>query len=357
MINKRKLDHIKISLENPVESELKSGFEDIHPVHRALPEANFSDIDLSTDFFGKKLALPLVISGMTGGHEKAKKINKNLAIAARETGVAMGIGSQRAAIENRELTDSYRIAREEAPDAFIIANLGAVQMASDYTTEHARQAVEMIEADALAIHLNPLHEAVQPEGDRDFRGCIKAISELNLKVPIIAKETGAGICREDAMLLENAGVSGIDIGGLGGTTFAAVESYREGVNTELARQFFDWGIPTATSTIEVLEYTELPVISSGGIRSGLDVAKSIALGSIAAGMALPFLKEAAKGSKNVIDLIRQTEEELRTAMFLLGAENIAGLRDSDLVILGRTREWLLARGIDAGKYSNRRMKR
>ncbi len=215
----------------------------------------------------------------------------------------------------------------------------------------------MIEADALAIHLNPLHEAVQPEGDRDFRGCIKAISELNLKVPIIAKETGAGICREDAMLLENAGVSGIDIGGLGGTTFAAVESYREGVNTELARQFFDWGIPTATSTIEVLEYTELPVISSGGIRSGLDVAKSIALGSIAAGMALPFLKEAAKGSKNVIDLIRQTEEELRTAMFLLGAENIAGLRDSDLVILGRTREWLLARGIDAGKYSNRRMKK
>lgn len=354
MINERKLDHIAISLKNPVESTISSGFDDIIPVHRALPEGNMDEIDLITPFFGKTLKAPLVIAGMTGGHEKAKKINENLAIAAQELAIAMGVGSQRAGLENEELVGTYSVARDAAPDAFLIANLGAVQFASEYTIEEARKAVDMIKADALAVHLNPLHEAVQPEGDRDFKGCIDAIAGLKgLEVPVIAKETGAGISRKDAVLLEKAGVAGIDVGGLGGTSFAAVESYRKRTKKELAERFWNWGIPTAVSTIEVLESTKLPVISTGGIRNGIDVAKALALGATAAGMALPVLKEAIKGGEAVKAKLNQILDELRTAMFLLGAKDLEELRNCDLVITGRTREWLAARGIDYKRYANR----
>jgi isopentenyl-diphosphate delta-isomerase len=341
-------------MKNPVESTIPSGFGDVMPVHRALPEADMDEIDLRTPFFGKTLSAPLVIAGMTGGHEKAKKINENLAIAAQELGIAMGVGSQRAGLENEGLAATYSIAREAAPDVFLIGNLGAVQFAADYSIEHARKAVEMIGADALAVHLNPLQEAVQPEGDKNFIGCIEAIAKLKeLNVPIIAKETGAGISREDAVMLEKAGVAGIDVGGLGGTSFAAVESYREGVKKELAELFWDWGIPTAISTIEVLEATKLPVISTGGLRSGIDVAKALALGATAAGMALPILKEAIKGPEQVKVKLNQIFDELRTAMFLMGTENVEGVRKCNLVLTGSTREWLLARNIDIQKYANR----
>ncbi len=356
MIEDRKLDHIAISLKEQVESKVSSGFDDITPVHRSLPEANLDEIDLSTIFFGKTLSAPIVIAGMTGGHEKAKRINENLAVAAQELGVAMGVGSQRAGLENPDLSETYSIAREVAPEAFLIGNLGAVQFAIDYTIEHANSAVDMIKADALAVHLNPLQEAVQTEGDRDFRGCVDAISDLKgLKVPIIGKETGAGVSREDAVLLEEAGVAGLDVGGLGGTSFSAVESYREGVDRALAERFWDWGIPTALSTIEVLENTKLSVISTGGVRSGVDIAKALALGASSGGMALPFLKEAMKSADAVKDAINRVIEELKIAMFLMGAEDVQGLRECDLVITGKTREWLQARNIDYKKYANRKI--
>jgi isopentenyl-diphosphate delta-isomerase len=354
MIHERKLDHIAISLKSPVESRFSNGFDDITPVHRSLPEVSLDEINISTSFFGKPLSAPIVIAGMTGGHEKAKKINETLATVTQELGIAMGVGSQRAALENTDLVDTYRVARKAAPDAFLIANLGAVQFASDYSHDQAKEAVEMIEADALAIHLNPVQEAVQPEGDRDFKGCVNGISKLKkLKVPIIAKETGAGISREDASLLEKAGVSGIDVGGLGGTSFAAVESYREGVNRALAESFWDWGIPTAISTIEVLEATNLPVISTGGIRNGIDVAKTLALGSVAAGMALPILKSAMKGVGAAKATLNQIIEELKVAMFLMGAKDLKELLQTDVVITGRTKDWLSARDIDPKKYANR----
>jgi isopentenyl-diphosphate delta-isomerase len=356
MIENRKLDHIAISLKEQVESRVSSGFDDITPVHRSLPEVNLDEIDLSTSFFGKTLAAPIVIAGMTGGHKKAKRINENLAIAAQELGVAMGVGSQRAGIENPVLAETYSIAREVAPEAFLIGNLGAVQFAADYTIENANSAVDMIEADALAIHLNPLQEAVQPEGDHNFRSCAEAIYSLKkLKVPIIGKETGAGVSREDALLLEKAGVAGVDVGGLGGTSFSAVESFREGVDRELAELFWDWGIPTAVSTVEVVENTKLSVISTGGVRSGIDIAKSLALGASAAGMALPVLKAAMKSTDAVKDAINKVIEELKIAMFLMGAEDVKGLRQSELIITGKTREWLQARNIDFKKYANRKI--
>ncbi len=355
MIEDRKLDHIAISLKKKVESMVSTGFEDVTPVHRCLPEADLDEIDISTRFFGKKLSAPIVIAGMTGGHEKAKKINEILASAAQDLGIAMGVGSQRAAIENKALAHTYSVARKAAPDAFLIANLGAVQFASGYGLEQAKRAVDMIEADALAIHMNPLQEAVQPEGDRNFIGCVKGMSRLKgLNVPIIAKETGAGVSREDAMQLEKAGVQGVDVGGLGGTSFSAVESYRKGVDRELAKGFWDWGIPTAISTIETTSTTDLSVISTGGIRNGIDVAKAIALGAKAAGMALPLLKEAVKGVDEAKTTINRIIRELRIAMFLMGAKNIEKLNQCDMVITGKTRDWLEARDIDVKRFANRK---
>lgn len=356
MINSRKLDHILISLKEDVESDIKNGFEDINLIHRALPEIDKNEIDLTIKFFDKKLNAPLVISGMTGGHEKAKKINKNLAIAAQELGIAMGVGSQRAAIEDKGLEETYSIARDVAPDAFLIGNLGAVQFSKGYGIEEAEKAIKMIDADALAIHLNPLHEVIQPKGDVNFKDCLKEIKELSkLKVPIIAKETGAGIAREEAMTLEKARVSCIDIGGLGGTSFAAVEYYRSEKKEDAGLRFRDWGIPTAISTIEVLGHIKIPVISSGGIRTGIEITKALALGAKACGLALPLLKEASKSSEDVVNRIRQIIEELKISMFLVGTKNVEGLKSADLVIQGKTRNWLEARGIDYRKYANRRM--
>ena len=355
MIEDRKLDHIAICLRDTVESRVSSGFDDITPVHRCLPETSLDEINLATHFFGKTLAAPIVIAGMTGGAEKAKRINENLAVAAQELGVAMGLGSQRAGIEKPGLAHTYSIAREAAPDAFLIGNLGAVQFAADYGIEQANAAVDMIGADALAVHLNPLQEAVQPEGDRDFRGCVEAIKGLKeLSVPIIGKETGAGVSREDARLLEKAGAAGVDVGGLGGTSFSAVESYREGVDRLLAERFWDWGVPTAISTIEAAENTGLTVISTGGVRSGVDVAKALALGASAGGMALPLLGAAMKSPDAVIEVLNRVIEELKIAMFLMGAGSVSELRQCDLVITGRTREWLKARDIDYKKYANRK---
>jgi isopentenyl-diphosphate delta-isomerase len=297
---------------------------------------------------GKKLDSPFMISAITGGHPAALSINRQLAKAANTLNIGMGVGSQRAGLENPELTTTYTVVREEAPNAFLIGNIGCQQL------ELAQRSVKMIDADALAVHLNPLQEAIQPEGDVDASGHIDAISELSksLKIPIIAKETGAGIKAEDAVSLENAGVGAIDIAGAGGTSWAAVETYRAQDRT-MGDLYWDWGIPTAASTVEVCQSVEIPVISSGGIRSGLDAAKAIALGADAVGIALPLLKEAYKGSQAVINQINKFNKELRVAMFLVGASNIAELRKSDLIIRGDTREWLTERGFETKKYARR----
>jgi isopentenyl-diphosphate delta-isomerase len=354
MIGARKLDHLKIALEKNVQSRAGNGFEDVVLVHRAVPEINKGDIRLETRFLGRRIDAPLVIAGMTGGHKIAEEINKNLAIAAQELNIPLGLGSQRAAIEDESLAYTFSVARDHAPDAFLIGNLGVAQFCEGYGLREAEKAVRMIRADALAVHLNPLHEAVQPSGDVSFKGCLDSLRKLRgLKVPVIAKETGAGVCREDAALLQKAGVAAIDVGGLGGTSFAAVEHYRTEKRTP-AKTFWDWGIPTAVSTVECTRYTDLPVIATGGIRTGLEVAKAIALGAVGCGFALPLLAAAKKGPEAVVARLKSIIEELRTAMFLVGASNVEELKKADVIIRGKTREWLELRGVDCREYANRR---
>ena len=348
MISDRKLEHLLICENYDVEFKDKTtGFEDIELIHNALPEIDKQDIDLSTSAFGKKLDSPLFISAITGGHPAAKEINRQLAIAAENNNIALGVGSQRAACEHPELEDTYTVVRENAPDCLLIGNIGAPQL------NLAQKAVEILDADILAIHLNPLQESIQPEGDLDARGYLDLISQITdtVDIPIMAKETGCGISAESAKLLVDAGVDYIDIQGAGGTSWAAVETYRA-EDRYLGETFWDWGIPTAISTAEVVDAVDVPVISSGGIRGGLEAAKAIALGADAVGMALPFLKNSASQDQ-LNTFIERFNNSLRLAMFLVGAEDIEGLKRSNLVIRGKTREWLNERGINTKNYSRR----
>lgn len=348
MISDRKLEHLLICKNYDVNYKKTTGFEDIELIHRALPEINKEEIDISTELFGKKLESPLFITAITGGHPSAKNINKELAIIADNKKIGLGLGSQRAAIVNPDLNDTYTVVRDYAPDALLLGNIGAPQI------DLAEDAVEMLDADILAIHLNPLQESIQPEGDVNATGIVDSISEIvnSVSVPVMAKETGTGISSEDAIALENAGVSFIDVEGAGGTSWAAVETYRD-EDRYLGELFWDWGIPTAVSTAEVVNSVSVPVISSGGIRSGLDAAKAIALGADAVGMALPALQGAYKGQEALVQLVDRFNESLKIAMFLVGAHNLEELKNSNLIIKGETREWLEARGFDTKKYAKR----
>ena len=278
---KRKEDHIRICLGNKAQSKTAtSGFEDIQLIHRALPEVNKEKIKLSTTFLGKKFNAPIIVGAMTGGTEQATQINSSIAQAVEKLGLGMGVGSQRAAIENQKLEQTYAIARKMAPNAFLIANIGGVQLVHGYGLKEVKKVVEMIDADAVAIHLNALQEAVQPEGQTNFKGVLAKIAEIAgaIDTPVIVKETGAGISAEDAKALENAGVKSIDVGGVGGTSFAAVEYYRSTAEANLSGEaFWDWGIPTVVSLIETVQTVKLPVIASGGLRCGTDIAKALAL--------------------------------------------------------------------------------
>ena len=348
MISDRKLEHLLICENYDVEFKDKTnGFEDIELIHNVLPEIHMQEIDLSTDVFGKKLDSPLFITAITGGHPAAKEINKQLAIAAENNGIAMGVGSQRAACEHPELEDTYTVVRENAPDCLLVGNIGAPQL------NLAEKAVEILDADILAIHLNPLQESIQPEGDLDARGYLDMIAQItdSVSIPVLAKETGCGISAESAKLLVGAGVDFIDIEGAGGTSWAAVETYRA-EDRYLGETFWDWGIPTAISTAEVVNAVDVPVISSGGIRTGLEAAKAIALGADAVGMALPFLKNSTS-QEQLNTFIQRFNDSLRIAMFLVGASNIEELKQSNLVIRGKTREWLNERGINTKNYSRR----
>ena len=342
----RKAEHVNIILNENVSAEYNY-WNDIRLVHNALPEIDLDDIDLGVKFFGKRLQAPLIISSMTGGFGMGKEINANLAKAAAEVGVAMGVGSQRAALEKPELTSTYAVAKDyEVP--LLFANLGAPQLVPQegkraYGVADAKKAMDMIDADALIIHLNFLQEIVQPEGDRKAKGCLAAIRTLAAKFPLMAKETGAGISRETASRLKQAGVQAIDVGGLGGTSFSAVEHYRarkeaSSLKERLGATFWNWGIPTPASIR--LADVGLPLVATGGVRSGLDVAKGIALGATMAGMAKPMLEAARVSADAVATELRAVVAELKAAMFLTGSTSIEDLQGRPVILSTPTASWL-----------------
>jgi len=329
-IDQRKADHIKINLEQDVRSALTSGLEKYRFLHEALPELDLKQIDTSVELFGKKLNAPILVSSMTGGTEEAGEINHRLAEAAQEVGVAMGVGSQRAALEHPEQIQTFAITRKSAPDILLFANLGAVQLNYGYDADHCRRAVEMIEADALILHLNPLQEAVQVGGDTDFAGLASKIEAvcLKLEVPVIAKEVGWGISERTARLLAGCGVQAIDVAGAGGTSWSQVEMHRapDEVTRRLAATFVGWGIPTAESILNVKRVLpEMTVFASGGIQDGLDIAKCLALGAALGGMAGNFLKTAAVSTEKAVDLMKLTARQIEVAMFACGAGQIGEL--------------------------------
>jgi isopentenyl-diphosphate Delta-isomerase len=336
----RKRDHLRICAERPVEAGFP-GFSDVRLVHAALPECSLPDIDTEVRFLGHRFDSPLFIAAMTGGHRDAIPINRNLAAAAEKAGIGMGVGSQRAALEDPDLEDSFTVVREAAPRAFLCANLGVVQL-RDHGIEWAERAVEMIDAQAICIHANFLQEAIMPEGDHDARGCLDAIGTLcrEFGTPVIVKETGAGISRETGRRLWAAGVSAIDIGGLGGTSWARVECLRspDTPQARLGGRFVDWGIPTVVSLCSVAGTG--PVIATGGVRSGLDMAKALALGADLCGMALPLLAPAMESEEAVTGAIEGFTKELAVAMFLSGARTVKSMRKVRTWITGTTRQMI-----------------
>jgi isopentenyl-diphosphate Delta-isomerase len=358
MISDRKLEHLLLCKHYDVQyKNKKTGFDDIELLHNALPEVDKDDIDISTNIFGKTLESPLLITAITGGHPLALQINKELAISAEDQKIGLGLGSQRAAIENDELSNTYKIARENAPSTLLIGNVGAPQIIGDKNAskKFSERAIDMIDADILAIHLNALQESIQPEGDINANGYISAIENITniIDIPVMVKETGTGLAAEEGKILEKAGVDFLDVAGAGGTSWAAVETYRA-ENRYLGELFWDWGIPTAVSTVELSNSLNIPITSSGGIRSGLDAAKAIALGADTVGIALPILKKAFIGHDEIIKFINKFNDSLKIAMFLVGAKNLKELQNSNLIIKGETREWLEEREFNTKKYSRRR---
>jgi isopentenyl-diphosphate delta-isomerase len=331
-----------------------TGFEDIHFIPKALPDIDFDDINLSTKFLNHKFNYPIFISSITGGTKKAKKINEKLAKLAEKFSIGMGVGSQRAAIEDNSEIDSFTIIRDFAPNAFLAANLGAIQFNNDFTLNHAKAAIEMIDANALILHLNPLQEVIQPEGDRNFKNLSEKILELNTKLeyPIIIKEVGSGISFEIVKTLVESNIAVVDIAGAGGTSWSQIEAIRAEQQGLIKQQktgklFKDWGIQTAVSTAEIATLrNQIEIISSGGIRNGLQAAKALSLGAHLIGIGLPFACQASSATeKQLIDWLEQFIHELKTAMFLIGAITVEDLRLSPLVITGKTLEWLNSRGI------------
>jgi isopentenyl-diphosphate Delta-isomerase len=334
-ISSRKANHIRINLEENVGSGLTNGLENYRFLHQPLPELDLTEVDLQLVLFGKRLSGPLLISSMTGGTEEAAAINMTLAEAAQETGIAMGVGSQRAAIEQPELIPTFQV-RKNAPDILLFANLGAVQLNYGYGLDECQKAVDMIEADALILHFNALQEAVQPEGDTRFSGLAKKVEEVcrSLPVPVIAKEVGWGFSEKSARMLAEAGVAAIDIAGAGGTSWSQVEMHRANTESQrrMAAAFIDWGIPTAESIQMVRKAVpEMLIFASGGLRTGIDITKSIALGASLGGMAGPFLKSATISSMSVVQTIQEILKEVRICMFAAGVASINDLQKTELI--------------------------
>lgn len=328
---RRKADHIRINLEEDVAFKLlTNGLEQYFFMHTAVPEIDLDAIDTSAEWFGKRLATPLLISSMTGGTERARTINRILAAGAQEVGMAMGLGSMRAAIEDASLEATYQV-RDVAPDIVLFANLGVVQLNYGYGLGECQRAVDMIEADALILHFNALQEAVQPEGDGNFANLLTKIEAIcrALPVPVIAKEVGWGFSAEDARRLAAAGVAAIDVAGAGGTSWSQVEMYRAPTPrlARVAGAFVDWGIPTAASIRYCRDAApDLPIIASGGLKTGIEIAKCIALGAQLGGLAGEFLRAAdSDGVAGVVELAGTITDELRVAMFCVGAADLDAL--------------------------------
>jgi len=333
----RKDEHVKISLGKNVSAH-HNFWDDVRLTHNALPEINKDEIDLSTKLFKKKLGAPVIIAGMTGGYKQAKQINENLAAAAEKFQMGMGVGSQRSALENKDLKKTYGVIKNyDVPLRF--ANIGASQIVlwgHKKTLENAHRMIDMIDANVFIVCLNFLQEVVQSEGEANAKGCLTAIKSLaeDLDVPLVVKESGAGISFDVAKRLSKTKIAGIDVGGMGGTSFAAIEHYRakminDTLNERSGMTFWDWGIPTPLSVLDVGEATnwKLPIIATGGIRNGLDAAKALALGADCAGVAHAFLKPAIASKKSTISEVELMIKELRAAMFLVGADKVSNMPD------------------------------
>jgi isopentenyl-diphosphate delta-isomerase len=330
----RKKDHIRICLEENVETQ-RTGFEDVTLIHNSLPELNLKEIDTSTKFLGKKLNLPLTIAAITGGTKEAKQINKDLAEVAEKEGIGFSLGSQRAMIEDSKLKDTYYV-RDVAPHTLLFGNIGMFQL-KKFDTKQIENALEYVKADALCVHINPAQEIFQKEGDSDFKGSFLSLKRLcnELKYPVIGKEVGFGISREVALKLKEIGIKAIDVGGFGGTNWLVVDGI---ISKRDFSSFVDWGIPTPMSILE--SKVGLPIIATGGIRSGLDIAKSIALGADICGIALPFLRILkTKGKKSVEEFVDKLQEELRIAMILTGSKSIEELKRTKYVLTGKVKDW------------------
>lgn len=329
----RKEAQLRVCLQEDVEApNVRTGFERYRFDHQALPDLDLDEIDLSTSLFGKRLRAPILISAMTGGCRFCAQVNRNLAIAAQRLGLAMMVGSQRAGIVDPTLAWTYQV-REHAPDILLLGNLGAVQLNAGFGVAECRYAVEMIDADALCLHLNGLQEVQQPAGDHNFRGLASKLASVvaALPWPVMVKEVGWGIAADTAVELARAGVSAIDVAGAGGTSWFIVQRLVAGETLAAARQspFADWGIPTAESLRQVVAAVpHLPVVASGGIRDGVQAAKALAMGASAVGMALPLLQPATESAEAVIARLETVIHELRATMFAVGARDLAALRAS-----------------------------
>jgi len=362
LISDRKLMHLEICRDREVGARRKTThLSDVELVHMAMPELDLGDVSTATRLFGKQLSAPLMISAMTGGHPSAKKVNESLGMAAAELAVAISVGSQRAAVEDARLEDSFRVVREVSDKILVVANMGAAQLLSRGASEFAQKAVKMVSADALAIHLNPLQELVQPRGDSKYKGVLKGISSVvrSIGVPVIVKETGCGISKEVAAQLSDAGVAAIEVAGAGGTSWAAVEHYNALMNgdkakAEIAETFWDWGIPTAMSICEAVSARrslkgKFKVIASGGIKDGIDVAKSLVLGADLAGVARPLLIPAFHGHKEVAEKLMRIVHELKITCLLCGCRSVGDLGKAKAVISGGLRDWIEQRGLEIGR--------
>jgi len=335
-IEERKSKHIEVCLNQNVETG-STFFEHMRLIPKALPEIGMKDVDTSIDFLKKKLKIPLIISGMTGGTAKGKEINKGLAAIAQKYGLGMGVGSQRAMIENEKLIETFQI-RDVAPDILLFGNIGATQ-AREYSSQEIKGMIDSIGADALCIHINPAQETFQEKGDTDYEHCLHAIKRIVKEIPVIVKGVGQGFERESALKIHSAGASAIDIGGQGGTNWIKIDSLISGKNSQT---FENWGIPTACSLLECKK--TIPIIASGGLRTGTDMAKSIALGADMCGMALPFLKA---WNENKLDVfVQKVQNDFKKIMYLCGCKKVSEMKKAEYALFGKLYE-----------YSNQRVKK
>ncbi len=349
-IEERKRQQLHLALASSSQSTVSPLWDDVYLVPSAMPEVSVAEVGLAVDFLGHRLDAPILISGMTGGHRDAVIINRRLGELAQNLNIAVGVGSQRAALVDETLVGSYAAVREAAPHALVLANIGASQLVRQagsraLDTNDLRRVIDMVEAQALAIHLNVLEELVQPEGDQTSTGILDAIARVveSIDVPVIVKETGAGMDRGTAKRLVGAGVAAVDVGGLGGTNFARVESQRAADAGDVRRArlgatFSAWGIPTAAAILEV-RGAGVPVVATGGVRNGLDAAKAIALGADVVGVGRPMLIAAVEGASQLEQAAGLLLDELRTALVLTASASVGALQHAPVVLTGLLHQW------------------